>query len=172
MITIRSSIRSLYLLAAATFIAVPLLAADKSPEIVDDTHAYFEVLRSQFNSEKVATLNRILKLTADEADKFWPIYREYEKEFAAVGDRKLQLIREFFKDYGRNGLTDESASALAEKWFKNLQDRTDLWKKYHAKLSRELSPVRAAQFLQVEHQMALLVDLSLASDMPALAPNP
>jgi hypothetical protein len=49
-----------------------------------------------------------------------------------------------------------------------VQDRLSLWKKYQKKISKAVSPMRAAQFLQVEHQMALFIDLSIASEMPVL----
>ena len=48
-----------------------------------------------------------------------------------------------------------------------LKDRLgDLWKKYHQQVSDAVSPIRAAEFLQVENQMAIFIDLNLASEMP------
>lgn len=35
-----------------------------------------------------------------------------------------------------------------------------------------MSPIRAAQFLQVENQMATFVDLSIASEMPGIGDTP
>ncbi len=67
----------------------------KTSLTADDARAQMEVLRSDFNAYKIRTFNQVLKLTAPEAEKFWPIYRHYETELAAVGDRKLALIREF-----------------------------------------------------------------------------
>lgn len=139
-------------------------------EAIDDTRAYFEVLRSEFNADKVATINQIMKLNETESPKFWPIYREYEKELAGVGDRKLELIREFFKYHTRGSLTNEKSKDIATRWLENLQERTDLWKKYHKRISDDLSPIRAAQFLQIENQIALFIDLSIASEMPAIVP--
>jgi len=137
----------------------------------DDDRAYFEVLRSDFNTTKIHTLNQVMKLTAPEADKFWPIYRNYESELAPIGDAKLALIREFFTHYNNGTLNDQNASEMARQWFANAQARLDLWKKYHQQISDALSPMRAAQFIQVEHQMALFVDLQIASEMPQIAPT-
>ncbi len=39
---------------------------------------------------------------------------------------------------------------------------------YHQQISDAVSPLRAGQFLQVENQMAIFVDLSIASEMPVL----
>lgn len=147
------------------------LSAQQTPAVADDTRAYFEVLRSQFNANKVATYTQALKLTQDEADKFWPIYRAYEKELADLGDQKLQLIRDFFKDYKAGTLTDAKSKDLAERWLKNLEARTALWRKYHGQISDAISPTRAAQFLQLENQIAIFMDLAIASEMPTLAPG-
>lgn len=132
----------------------------------DDARAYFEVLRSDFNAEKVRVLNEVMKLTVAEADKFWPLYRSYEKDLAPVSDRKLELIRRFLTQRKEGTLNDESSRELAAQWLQNAQDRLDLWKSYNDRISTGVSPMRAAQFLQVENQMALFVDISIASEMP------
>jgi hypothetical protein len=154
-----------------TLLSSNLRAQDAKPAEVtapkhDDTRAYFEVLRSKYNVDKVATLNDVLKLSATEADKFWPIYREYEQELADLGDRKLNLIREFLSYHSKGTLTDEKAKSLSKQWLDNLQARTDLWKKYNDKFSETLSPIRAAQFTQIENRVGMVVDLLLASELP------
>ncbi|HOX55266.1 MAG TPA: hypothetical protein P5205_02010 [Candidatus Paceibacterota bacterium] len=137
----------------------------------DDARTYFEVLRSDFNAAKIRTINQAMKLTSPEAEVFWPIYRDYEKELARVGDEKLALIREFAAHYQKGSLNDQNAKPMAAKWLKNVQSRLDLWTKYHKKISATVSPMRAAQFLQVENQMALFVDIGIASEMPQITPT-
>jgi hypothetical protein len=166
-----TTLRYLCLLAGTTLLCARLYAQPAPPVLTDDTRAYFDAMRSQFNTNKVAVIDAALKLTPAEADKFWPIYRAYEKELAGVGDRKLELIREFANDYNHNTFTDEKAKVLAEKWLRNLEDRTKLWKKYHTKISKAVSPMRAAQFLQIENQIAIFIDLAIASEVPSLAPG-
>jgi len=143
-----------------------------SAPMLDDTRAFFEVLRSDFNAGKIRALNEVMKLTAPEAEKFWPVYRDYEQEISAVGDRKLVLIREFAAHHQAGTLNEANSKEMAQRWLENVQDRLDLWKKYHRKISDAVSPVRAAQFLQVENQMALFVDISIASEMPAIGSAP
>ena len=140
----------------------------QAPANPDEARAYLEVLRSDFNTTKIRTLNQVMKLTPAEADKFWPIYRSYEKDLAAVGDRKLALIGEFMAHHRAGTLTDQNSREMAEQWLQNAQDRLDLWKKYHQQISDAVSPIRAAQFLQVENQMAIFVDLNIASEMPVV----
>lgn len=144
----------------------------KADLTADDARANLEVLRSDFNTSKIRTYNQVMKLTAAEAEKFWPVYRSYEQELAAVGDRKLALIQEFMVHHQAGSLTDQNSSEMAGRWLQNVQGRLDLWKKYHQQISDAVSPIRAAQFLQIENQMAIFVDLNIASEMPTVGSSP
>jgi hypothetical protein len=143
--------------------------AQKDP--VDNTRAYLEILRSDFNADKVALYNRVLQLTEPEAKKFWPVYRDYERELMKLSDQRLELIRDFFSREEAGKLTDEASKEIADRWLKSVQARLDLWKKYHKKISEAVSPTRAAQFLQLENQIALFIDIAIASEMPAISPS-
>ena len=172
-ITPRQTVFSLVL--GATLALLPGCATSGKPPAripADDARAQLEVLRSEVNTTKIQTLNQVMKLTAAEADKFWPIYRSYEKELASVGDRKLALIREFLAHHRAGTLTDQNSQEMAPHWLQTAQDRLDLWKKYHHLISEAVSPIRAAQFLQVENQMAIFVDLNIASEMPMVGSVP
>jgi hypothetical protein len=144
------------------------LFAQKAP--VDDTRAYLEILRSDFNADKVVLYNRVMKLDESEAKKFWPIYRDYERELMKLSDQRLELIRDFFARDEAGKLTDEASKDIADRWLKGTQARLDLWKKYHKKISDAVSRTRGAQFLQLENQIALFIDIAIASEMPAIAP--
>src|SRR5690349_20878709 len=131
----------LFCLGAAIALSLGGCATKPPPKLTaDDSRAYFEVLRSDFNAGKIRALNQVMKLTIGEADKFWPIYRQYEKELAAVGDRKLALIVEFMTQQRAGTLNDQNSKELAEKWLANVQERLDLWKKYHEQISGAVSP--------------------------------
>jgi hypothetical protein len=165
----KTMISRLASLAGVMFASGSLFAqAPAEPADAGEIRAYFELLRSDVSATKIRTINEVMKLTGPEAEKFWPVYRKYEKELAAVAERKLALIREFAPLHFSGRLDDQQAAKLAARWLKNMQERLDLWKKYHKQISKAVSPIRAAQFLQVEHQMALFIDLNIAAEMPAL----
>jgi len=165
----KTLIGRLALLVAVVFASSSLFAQVRTgPADTDDLRACLEMFRSDVNSAKIRTINEVMKLTGPEAEKFWPVYRKYEKELAAVGDRKLAMIREFTPLLFGGRLDDQKANDLAGRWLKNTQERLDLWKKYHKQISKAVSPIRAAQFLQVEHQMALFIDLNIAAEMPVV----
>jgi hypothetical protein len=130
--------------------------------------AVLETLRSDVNGYKVRVLNQAMQLTGPEAEKFWPVYRQYEQELAGVAEKKVALLREFGDRSASGTLDNQAANKMAQQWLDNVQARLDLWKKYRKKIAKAVSPARAAQFLQVEHQVALFIDLNIAAEMPAL----
>lgn len=134
----------------------------------DDLRAVLETLRSDVNSYKVRVINQAMQLTGPEAEKFWPIYRQYEQELGKVADRKVALIREFADRCANGTLDNKAADTIAQQWLENVEARLDLWKKYRKKIAKAVSPARAAQYLQVENQVALFMDLNIAAEMPAL----
>ena len=135
----------------------------------DNLRKVLDVFRSDLNASKIRLLNQVMKLTESEAEEFWPIYQKYEADLAAVNDRRVELIRQFIVLQSTDSLTDQNAGELANKWLKFAEDRLNLWKSYNAVIATALSPIRAAQFLQVEHQISLLVDINIASEMPVIA---
>ncbi len=161
---------SLTLILVAVFAATCLSggAQDKAAPAPDDLRAVLEMMRSDVNGFKIRTINQVMALTAPEAEAFWPLYRQYEKELAAVGDRKVALIREFAALRAAGAIEPKTWNSLAQRWLRNVQDRLDLWKDYQKKISKAVSPMRAAQFLQIENQMAVFIDLNIASEMPVL----
>jgi hypothetical protein len=47
--------------------------------------AYVELLRADVKVKKTAILTELMQLNDDQAEKFWPIYREYDFELQALG---------------------------------------------------------------------------------------
>jgi hypothetical protein len=73
---------------------------------------------------------------------------------------------QFDKDHVSGTFNEAKARELAANWFKLQEDRLALWKKYYVKFEKAVSPIKAAQFVQIEHQIALVIDLNIATEMP------
>jgi len=126
--------------------------------------AYAELLRSDVRAQKVAILTEVLGLTEAEDKAFWPIYREYDLEMAKLGDERVALIEEYARNYSQ--MTDAPAEQLASKAL-GLEARRDALKaKCHESVKKALSPRTALRFLQVEHQLLLIIDLQVAAALP------
>ena len=130
--------------------------------------AYAELLRSDVRAQKVAILTEVMGFTEQEDAAFWPIYREYDLEMSKLGDERLALIREYAAGYST--LTDDLATTLATKAMDLGSRRTAALNKCYEKVKGALSPRTALRFLQVEHQLQLIIDLQIAASLP-VAPD-
>jgi hypothetical protein len=107
-----------------------------------------------------------MQFTNEEANAFWPVYREYEFEFAKIGDARIALIKDYARTY--ETMTDEKAKELIQEALKLEGRRTKLKRKYFRKFDRVLPSKTVAKFFQLENQINLLIDLQIASELPLI----
>jgi hypothetical protein len=154
--------------AALGVMPAPLAAqapTQSDPRDVNLT-AYVELLRSDVQAQKVAILTELMDLTEAQDTAFWPIYREYNAELAKVNDERVAMIKEYAANFG--SVTDAVADSLARKAIDTERRRTELLEKYYERVKTALSARTAARFLQIEHQMLLLIDLQIAASLPVV----
>ena len=125
---------------------------------------YTKLLREDVRSQKSAVMSEIMQLNPDDAAKFWPIYREYDTELTKVNDLRIANIEQYARSYGQ--LTDEKADELIRRAMTYQQQRANLLATYYDRMKQELGAVTAARFVQVEHQLLLIIDLQIASSLP------
>jgi hypothetical protein len=157
---VRNMIRRLLAMVTLAALVVPGAA------MAQDQEKYLELLRSDLRADKTAIVTTAMQLSDAEAEKFWPVYREYEKELASHNDKVVTLIKSYAAAY--ETMDDAKAKELANSWFKLQDERLNLRKSYYKKAEKAVSSTIAAQWLQVENQLGLLIDLQIASQMPLL----
>ncbi len=130
----------------------------------DEMDKYIELLRSDLRTGKVELLTEELKMTDAQAAKFWPIQRAYETELATIQDARLTMIKDYAKNYTM--MNDDVAKSLTDRAFKLQEQRTSLLKKTTGKVSKEVSPMTAARFTQVESYVQSLIDVQIRGNVP------
>src|SRR5262245_35356995 len=128
--------------------------------------AYMELLRTDIRKQKANFLGQVMNFDADQAAKFWPIYKEYDAELSRIGDSKLAMIKKYAQNY--ENMTDAVADELIREAIKIDQQRHDLKVKYYGRVKDALGGITAARFLQVENQLLMLIDLQIASSLPVI----
>ncbi|MGD8375727.1 MAG: hypothetical protein PVF68_06265 [Acidobacteriota bacterium] len=128
--------------------------------------AYLKLLRADVRLERMGILREALDLSEEQGKAFWPIFREYDLELQRLGDRRVGLVQTFVDSYGT--FTDDQVSSFAKDWFGLHSDRLKLRKKYFDKVSKAVSPKVAAQFIQVENVVGMMIDLQIAAELPLL----
>jgi hypothetical protein len=125
---------------------------------------YVKLLREDVRSEKYSIVDEVMQLDLDQAAKFWPIYRDYDAELAKVNDLRVANIEEYAQTY--NHLTDEKADELVRTAMEFQKQRDELLSKYYLRVKQEMGAITAARFVQVEHQLLLIIDLQINSALP------
>src|SRR5580700_8273476 len=125
---------------------------------------YIELLRSDVRQQKAEMMGAVMQLSAADAAKFWPIYGEYDAELTKVNDLRVANIQEYARTY--SALTDEKADELIQNAMAYEKQRSELLAKYYDRVKQALGAVTAARFVQVEHQLLLIIDLQIASSLP------
>ena len=126
--------------------------------------AYAELLRSDIRAEKVAILTEVMEFTEAEDKVFWPLYREYEGEMATLGDERVALVADYARNYST--LTDAMAQTLGTRALDLEARRHAVKAKYYQRFATALSPRTSLRFLQVEHQLQLIIDLQISAALP------
>jgi hypothetical protein len=126
--------------------------------------AYAELLRSDIRAQKIAIITEVMEFSDADAAKFWPIYRDYDNEMSKLGDERVSLIAEYAKTF--DTLTDDGADKLASRAIDLDGRRRAALAKVYDNVKKALGAKTAMRFLQVEHQLLLLIDLQIASSLP------
>jgi hypothetical protein len=125
---------------------------------------YIELMRSNVRDQKAEIMGAVMQLDIDDSAKFWPIYSEYDAELTKLNDLRVENIQDYAQNYAQ--MTDEKADALIQKAMDYQKQRSELLARYYERMKQALGAVSAARFLQVEHQLLLLIDLQIASSLP------
>jgi hypothetical protein len=105
-----------------------------------------------------------MQFTEDEADIFWPIYREYEYELSQIGDQEISLLKKYNENF--KNLTDEKTTELMQQSFSIDSQLLDLRETYFNKIAEALNPQLAARYMQIESLIQKFVLLALAAQIP------
>jgi hypothetical protein len=125
---------------------------------------YIELLRSDVRQQKAEMMGAVMQLSAADAAKFWPIYSEYDAELTKVNDLRAANIQEYARTYSE--MTDQKADELIQNALAYEKQRSELLAKYYDRVKQALGAITAARFVQVEHQLLLIIDLQVASSLP------
>jgi len=154
------SIRSLAVVLLAIAVSGPIIAAEEPAP--DPLAARTE----QYNKDRRRLIADSLQLTEAEAEGFWPIYEQLEKDMVVLQEKRRNLIAEFGENY------DQMTDAMAKKI---LTDRLDLGeeharlrKAYIAKFEKVLPIKKVARYYQIENKIQAFVDAGIAEEIPLI----
>ena len=141
-----------------------LLALTLSGSLHAQTRSAIEVTRADIQADRKAILAANLPLSEEQANAFWPVYREYRAEMDKVGDRTVKLITDYAASY--DALTDDTAAGLVTEHLAIQKDNVKIKTAYAPRFSKILPPKSVMRFYQLESKMDTIVMLGLAAGIP------
>ena len=126
----------------------------------------FELMRSDIRTKKATMIADRMKFTDRESAAFWPVYRQYEADLAAINDKKVSIMKDYLGRY--DALTDQQANQLAQDVFDVDQKTLDLRVRCFGALEKVMPAKTIVRWLQLERRLQLLVDAQLAKDLPVI----
>jgi hypothetical protein len=159
-------IARLFSLVLAAASVLPAQQVTKTDDQESNIRSYIDLIRADVKAEKVQLLGVMMQFTPDEASTFWPIYQSYDADLTKLGDQKVALIKEYAENY--DSMTDDKADEIVQKSFTLVADRNALLKSCYEQVKNKMGAKTAARFVQVEHQLLMIIDLQIASQLPAV----
>jgi hypothetical protein len=123
-----------------------------------------DLLRHDIRSKKKQLVAANLKLTDEEATKFWPAYDQYTADLVKINNEKYALIKEYADSWGT--MTDEQALSLTNRALAVEKNVADLRIRYVPIFSKVIPGKKVATFFQIERRIQAMIDLQLSSQLP------
>jgi|ERR1035437_331818 hypothetical protein len=125
----------------------------------------------KLNNYKIGFFTRKLNLTTQEAEKFWPVYNDYQNQRNQIQMEKLKLNRNF--NQNESSLSDNQLEEMGDKYVDCLVQESNLAVVFHKKLKEVLPPVKVILYYQAENQykVQLLNELQSVKQQQKLRPG-
>jgi len=130
-----------------TFLAAGLMClASSAVTFAQRSERGGEDMRQQIHDAKVSMISNRLKLTAEQSEKFWPIYNEFSEKRRSLRRSQRKVINER-RD---GGITDKAALENLKEVQELKQKEVDLEKQYQDRFLSVISPSQLAELQSAE----------------------
>ena len=120
--------------------------------------------RKDLEAKSADVMAKTLTLDADQATKFWPLYKEYQQELGPLVEGQLQATQDYVKNFSQ--LTDAQALTFIDGLLARDQKLHDLRAKWLKKFQTAVPGKTAARAIQIERRMGLVGQISISSQIP------
>ena len=122
------------------------------------------MIQSLWGMEKRDIVEDYMNLSPPEEAAFWAEYDNYEAARKDLGKQRILIISDYVDNFG--SLTNEKATELINKAIENNIGIQKLFQKTFKSMSKVVSPVKAAQFIQLENYFMISIQMDIQEDLP------
>lgn len=140
---------------------ITITAQMSAQAITSDELALFQDI---YGKSKKELVKQYMNLSDTQDDKFQVVYESYEAERKVLGQKKIQIINDYAKNY--DILSDSKADELIKANFKNNLDVEKLISSTYEKVKRAVGVINAAKFAQLEEYLQITIRAEIQDSIP------
>jgi hypothetical protein len=144
--------------------AMPIGAGAQQPASDPSSAAKVDAARQAIRTDKRGLVEKNMKLTPEEAKRFWPVYDSYQRDLDRIVQRQNRAILDYIN--AEESMTDANAKRIATEVLAADNDEQRLRERTFRKLSSVLPARKAARFLQIENKIRTLGRFDIAERIP------
>ncbi len=110
----------------------------------------FKEKKEQIRALKIAFITDELKLTTDEATKFWPLYNNFEEKQRELKQQKIRSYMKRFESGEVEKMSDKEATNFLNQMENTEDEMYQLRKKFVSNLKDILPPIKIIKLKKVE----------------------
>lgn len=129
-------------------------------------HSDVELTRAVLRTERQAIVANAIELTQAEAERFWPLYREYHGERDKLSDRTAKLVLDYSERYPN--VSGQEAEEMLDEYLEVQSELIELKRRYLAKFRKVLPQIKVTRYYQVENKLDSAVNMELAKSIPLI----
>ena len=158
---LRISVFVVALAVAMLGFVVPASTQDRPADNMD-------ILRNKIKADKKVLVALNMGLTESEANGFWPVYTDYQKELGQINRRIRALLESYAGDYNNRTLTDAKAQKLIDEFVSIEKAEANLKASFAPKLTKVLPAIKVARYLQIENKIRAIINFDIAAQVPLI----
>ena len=139
-------------------VALPSLAQTEKDEVA--------IFQNAFGIEKRALIENYMKIDESKAAEFWKLYEAYETSRRAIGLKRIENMTKYADNY--DNFTTGSINAIMKNALDIQKEMTSLWGSTYKKMSKVITPVEAAKFIQAEMYIENTIRQALLEEVPLI----
>lgn len=120
--------------------------------------------REKLDAYRIAFFTKRLNLTPQEAEKFWPVYNEFQNKRNSIQIERMQLNRNV--NQNELNMSEKDMTEAGDKLISLQMQEANLAMDYHKKFKEILSPVKVLRLYQAENQYRLQLLNELKQNQP------
>jgi len=161
--------KSFALAIVAITVLAPVWAADPPADppaapSAADVDKLMTQFRSDLQAARADVVAKGLTLNAEQASKFWPLFKQFQSEQNSIIDTQLKATKKYSDSFAQ--LTEADSLAYIASLLERDQKIHDLRVKWLTKFQSAVPIGTAARAIQIDRRLGLVAQIQLASKVP------